>query len=66
MLWAFDFDPALNDDGKPVYPDPDASTSNVTRRPAAFECALTPRSEEVAEMIRGEAHRAEDALQQWE
>lgn len=66
MLWAFDFNPALDESGKPVYPDPDASTSNVTRRPVAFKCALKPRTGEVAEMVREEAQRAEDSLTEWQ
>lgn len=66
MLWAFDFLPALDDTGKPAYPDPDASTSNVTRRPVAFQCRLIPRTEDIGEMIREEAQRAEDVLKEWE
>ncbi|EIM81953.1 cytochrome P450 [Stereum hirsutum FP-91666 SS1] len=66
MLWAFDFNPALDESGKSVYPDPDTSTSNVTRRPVAFKCALKPRTGEVAEMVREEAQRAEDSLTEWQ
>jgi len=66
MLWAFDFSPAVNEKGRPLLPDPDAATSNVTRRPNVFPCALKPRSEEVAGMIIDEAARAEDALREWE
>lgn len=66
MLWAFDFSPARDEKGQALWPDPQAATSNVTRRPAVFPCALKPRSEEIGAMIREEAARAEEALREWE
>lgn len=66
MLWAFHFGPGLDADGNPKYPDPDAATSNLTRRPCQFECVLTPRSEDIAELIREESQRAEEALKDWD
>ena len=66
MLWAFDFSPAADEKGRPLLPDPNAATSNVTRRPKVFPCALKPRSDEIAGMISDEAARAEEALRDWE
>ena len=66
MLWAFDFSPARDEKGQPLWPDPQNATSNVTRRPAVFPCALKPRSEDIAALIREEAARAEEALKEWE
>ncbi|KAI0032975.1 cytochrome P450 [Vararia minispora EC-137] len=66
MLWAFDFSPAIDDAGRPLLPNPNAATSNVTRRPDVFPCALKPRSEDIAAMIVDEAQRAEEALREWE
>lgn len=66
MLWTFRFEPGRDADGNPVYPDPDAATSNVTRRPAQFACELKARTEDIAVMIRDEAQRAEEALKEWE
>lgn len=66
MLWAFDFQPERDQYGNTVYPDPDASTSNVTRRPVHFHCNLKPRSNDIKDMILEEASRAEDTLKDWE
>jgi hypothetical protein len=66
MLWAFDFSPAIDSNGRPIYPDPNAATSNVTRRPNVFPCAIKPRSKEIAGMILEEAQRAEETLREWE
>ena len=66
MLWAFDFSPARDEKGQPLWPDPQAATSNVTRRPAVFPRALKPRNEEIGALIKEEATRAEEALREWE
>ena len=66
MLWAFHFEPGRDLNGNPVYPDPDATTSNVTRRPTHFACVLTPRTGEIADIVRDDAQRAEEALKEWE
>ncbi|KAF7798027.1 hypothetical protein EIP86_009239 [Pleurotus ostreatoroseus] len=66
ILWAFHIEPETDADGNPVYPDPNASTSNVTRRPQQFACVLRPRSNDIADMIHEEAQRAEETLKEWE
>ena len=66
ILWAFHIEPETDADGNPVYPDPNASTSNVTRRPQQFACALRPRSKDIADIIHEEAQRAEETLKEWE
>jgi hypothetical protein len=66
MLWAFDFSPAVDESGRALLPDPNAATSNVTRRPNIFPCALKPRSLDVATILVDEAQRAEDVLREWE
>ncbi len=66
ILWAFHIDPETDKGGNLVYPDPNASTSNVTRRPRQFGCVLRPRSKDISEMIHEEAQRADDILREWE
>ncbi|KAL6364281.1 hypothetical protein LRP88_02200 [Fusarium phalaenopsidis] len=56
MLWAFNIEPALDEAGEPILPDPDKLTQGFVCMPEEFPAKITPRSE---------AKKAK-AMQDWE
>lgn len=59
MLWAFNFEPATDDQGRPIVPNPDDLTQGFVCMPVEFPCKITPRSEARAAMVRKEWEDAE-------
>lgn len=60
VLWAFNIDPALDDQGKPIIPDPDRLTQGFVCMPEEFPARITPRSKERAEMVAREWKEAQE------
>lgn len=54
MLWAFNFEPAVDDQGRQTLPDPDNLTQGFVCMPVEFPCKITARSEARAERVRKE------------
>ncbi|KAL3419065.1 cytochrome P450 [Phlyctema vagabunda] len=52
ILWAFNVQPALNEDGEHLMPDPDNLTGGLMVHPQPFPAKITPRSEKHAAIIR--------------
>ena len=52
MLWAFNFDKAVDDNGNPITPDINNLTQGLFVLPEPFQSVIIPRSEKHAEMIR--------------
>jgi hypothetical protein len=59
ILWAFNIEPALDDQGKPIIPDPDRLTQGFVCMPEEFPARITPRSKERAEMVAREWKEAQ-------
>jgi cytochrome P450 len=51
MLWAFDIKPALDAQGKPIYPDPEKLTQGFVCMPEEFPARIIPRSKERAAVV---------------
>jgi hypothetical protein len=51
FVWAFDFSPALDANGKPVKYDVDDLRGGITVEPAPYDCIIKPRSERKAQII---------------
>ncbi|THG99744.1 hypothetical protein EW026_g2677 [Hermanssonia centrifuga] len=52
LLWAFDFEKALDSAGQPIIPSrTDCIDEGIMVRPAPFKCAIKPRSTEVGPLI---------------
>lgn len=60
ILWAFNIEPALDDQGKPIIPDPDRLTQGFVCMPEEFPARITPRSKERAEMVAREWEEAQE------
>ncbi|RKU42018.1 hypothetical protein DL546_004929 [Coniochaeta pulveracea] len=59
ILWAFDIEPGLDANGKPIIPDPEKLTQGFVCMPEPFQARITPRSKERAEVVREQWRRAE-------
>jgi cytochrome P450 len=63
ILWAFDIRPAKDENtGKDLLPDQDKYTEANVCMPAPYSAIITPRSEQKAEKIREEWHKAQNEL----
>lgn len=68
LLWAFNFDYAIDDTGQKIVPDIDDLTEGLFALPKPFRVCITPRSERRAEIIRSEWARCQpllDGNMQW-
>lgn len=68
MLWAFNFEKAMDAQGREITPDQEAFTEGFLVQPEPFPAKVTPRSEKHAEMVRTawtEAQRLLDREKQW-
>lgn len=54
LLWAFNFDKAVNAHGAKITPDQDDLMEGLLTRPSSFPAKITPRSEKHAQMLRDE------------
>ncbi|KAJ7633235.1 cytochrome P450 [Roridomyces roridus] len=66
LLWAFDFKPALDAQGNEIAVDLFAYSKGVTMAPLPFECRITPRTGDKAEIIRREFLDATDVFEKFE
>ncbi|KAJ0420303.1 putative cytochrome P450 oxidoreductase [Aspergillus carlsbadensis] len=62
LLWAFRFERALDETGRPVPIERDAVTAGLIVRPVAFPCVITPRSDGRVSKIREEWNKAAASL----
>ena len=62
MLWAFNFNKAVSDDGTPITPDIDSLTQGLFVLPTPFQSAIEVRSEEHAALIRQAWKESESTL----
>jgi cytochrome P450 len=62
LLWAFDFQPQLDADGKPIIPDPERLTQGFVVRPEDFEAVITPRSKDRADLVEREWKIAQELV----
>lgn len=69
LLWAFNFAPERDSDGKELKPDPEDIVSGLPAHPAPFKAQITVRSHERAAAITNEWQSAQeellDELKQW-
>ncbi|KAJ7763169.1 cytochrome P450 [Mycena maculata] len=66
LLWAFDFNPAVDSNGRPIKVDTFAYSKGATMGPSPFKCNITPRSKEKAEIIEREFLEAADTFSKFE
>ncbi|KAJ7624549.1 cytochrome P450 [Roridomyces roridus] len=66
LIWAFDFQPAMDAAGNPVQPDMFAYHKGLGTAPLPFKCRITPRSAEKADIIRREFLDAEEVFVKFE
>lgn len=62
ILWAFKIEPALDEKGRPILPDPDRLTQGFVCMPEEFPARITPRSQARADMVIKEWQEAEGLL----
>ncbi|KFH45656.1 Fumitremorgin C synthase-like protein [Hapsidospora chrysogenum ATCC 11550] len=70
ILWAFNIEPASDENGKPIIPDPDKLTQGFVCMPEEFPAKITPRSQARAEKVAQDWREAQEecldpATQQW-
>lgn len=68
LLWAFRMEVTLDQDGKPITPDPTKLIPGMLVQPEPFPAAITPRSQQHADTIRkewAEALELLDGEDQW-
>ncbi|KAJ4387826.1 hypothetical protein N0V93_008429 [Gnomoniopsis smithogilvyi] len=64
LLWAFNIDKALDDDGREVVPDPERLTQGFILHPEPFPASITPRSEKHAVLLRKDWEACQQLLDQ--
>ncbi|KAI1343098.1 cytochrome P450 [Xylariaceae sp. FL0016] len=62
MLWAFDIQPGLDENGKPLKLDIFAYTASENMRPEPFRARFTPRSANIGRLIGNDATNAREEL----
>ncbi|EXJ63763.1 hypothetical protein A1O7_00098 [Cladophialophora yegresii CBS 114405] len=62
LLWAFDFKPGLDENGKEVKLDIFAYTKSENMRPEPFKARFIPRTKGIEQILRQEAARARKEL----
>ncbi|KAJ5167777.1 uncharacterized protein N7482_003371 [Penicillium canariense] len=62
ILWAFDIEPARDEAGLQIIPDPDRLTQGFVCMPEEFPARITPRSQKRADMVVREWKEAEAGL----
>ena len=65
LMWAFDIQPALDAEGKPIIPDSTNYTDGFNSIPVSFQCRIVPRNEKVIETIKSEYDSAMARLGSW-
>jgi cytochrome P450 len=59
ILWAFNIEPALDGQGKPIIPDQEKLTQGFVCMPEEFPAKIIPRSKERADIVMAEWNAAE-------
>ena len=54
LLWAFDFEKAVDTEGKPIWPDANELTEGGLVQPKSFPASIKPRSQDKADAVRRE------------
>ncbi|KAI1613495.1 cytochrome p450 monooxygenase [Exophiala viscosa] len=62
ILWGFNLNTPLDDNGNPVTPDVDNLVGGITVHPAPFQIKIEPRSPKRAQIIRGAVEDCKDLL----
>lgn len=68
LLWAFDFEKAIDDQGREIVPDENDLFGGFLVQPSPFPAKITPRSEKHAQAIRQEWNECQtllDGSKQW-
>ena len=65
LMWAFDIQPALDAEGKPIIPDSTNYTDGFNSIPVSFQCRIVPRNEKVIETVKSEYDSAMARLGSW-
>jgi len=60
ILWAFNIEPALDAQGKPMIPDQEKLTQGFVCMPEEFPAKISPRSKERADIVTAEWRAAEE------
>ncbi|GME66493.1 Transcription factor [Neofusicoccum parvum] len=66
LLWAFRIEPGLDEEGNEVKLDIFAYSDSENMRPLPFKARFTPRSEQIAELLRSEAAEARERLRKYD
>ncbi|KAL1631888.1 hypothetical protein SLS56_004250 [Neofusicoccum ribis] len=66
LLWAFRIEPGLDEEGNEVKLDIFAYSASENMRPLPFKARFTPRSEQIAELLRSEAAEARERLRKYD
>lgn len=66
LLWAFDFKPGLDENGREVPLDIMAYTKSENMRPEPFKARFIPRGEGIEKILRREAKRAREELRAYD
>ncbi len=62
MLWAFNIEPAQQENGSPIYPDQERLTQGFLCAPEPFPVRIVPRSQARADLVTKEWKEAETEL----
>jgi len=62
LLWAFNFEPEVDADGKPIIPDIERLTQGFVCMPEPYQARISPRSKERAELVEKEWSEAKRLL----
>ncbi|KAF2269375.1 cytochrome P450 oxidoreductase-like protein [Lojkania enalia] len=66
MLWAFNIEPGVDEEGKPIELDVTAYKDGFAHEPKPFVARFVPRSEKHTHIIQNNLKNMEDFLKQWE
>lgn len=62
LLWAFNFEKAVDDQGREIVPDEDDFSEGLLVQPNPYQAKITPRSEKHAQAIRDEWEKCQILL----
>lgn len=65
LLWAFNIQKALDDQGREIPVDINAYTNGLNMRPLPFDCRWTVRSEEIRRTVEREGQQALEELEMY-
>ncbi|KAJ8083008.1 hypothetical protein PM082_008869 [Marasmius tenuissimus] len=65
ILWAFNITPVKDDNLNDILPDTFNFTNGFNSKPVSFECNITPRNDNIAQLIEREWDDAKAILNNW-